>query len=350
MKLYYLVTIILLFSNTLAINAQNGLVAYWSFDEMENNTIYDSSPGEYHGTNYGATLVPGIIGNALSFDGTDDYVRIPKNGQYPPPIFSTLRKGSISVWFKAGTIPTDYGIAPILYYGTEQQCNFFDAANKGLIIELGHSPVYFGSEAIYFTIWKNGCTYPSFCFDSQYAVTSGEWHHYVVVVGDNFNTGYLDGVEMTERRYNYGNSSDSQFFEAAIADEKMWLGKGHWDNTTQYFDGTIDELRIYDKALTSDEVLDLFGIQTSVNQNKINNTEIKILPNPVREILHYDLSEINEKILFIRITNTNGKVVIKEKVLSNEKELYIGKLPEGIYFVDLIGKKNTFHKKVVISY
>ncbi len=179
---------------------------------------------------------------------------------------------------------------------------------------------------------------------------TSEWHHYVAVVGDNFNTGYFDGVEMTGRRYNFGNSSDSQFFADAIAHEKMWLGKGHWDNTTQYFDGTIDELRIYDKALTSDEVLDLYGIHSSVNQKKNSTAEIRILPNPVGEILHYDLSEINERILFIRMTSTDGKVVIKEKILSNDKELYIGKLPEGIYFVDFIGKKNTYHEKVMIAF
>lgn len=147
--MYNKVIFVLLLFYSLTINAQNGLVAHWSFDEMENNTIFDSSTGENHGTNYGATVVQGIIGNALSFDGTDDYVRIPKNGKSPPQAFSALRKGSISVWFKANIIPTDYGIAPILYYGVEQQCNFFDAANKGLIIELGHSPVYSGSESIY---------------------------------------------------------------------------------------------------------------------------------------------------------------------------------------------------------
>jgi hypothetical protein len=347
MKLFYLVTFVWLFLDTLTINAQSGLVAHWSFDEMTNNIIYDNSSNANHGTNYGASLVPGIVGNALSFDGSNDYVRIPGEGQKPPAVFSTLGKGSISVWFKANKIPTDYGIAPILYYGTEQQCDFFDAANKGLIIELGHSPIYYGSEAIFFTIWKNGCTVPSFCFDSRTAVSSNEWHHYVAVVGENFNTGYLDGVEMTGRRYSFGNASYSQFFEDAIVHEKMWLGKGHWDNTTQFFDGIIDEIMIFDKALTSEEVLDLYGRLSSVNQKNI--PRIKILPNPAREILHYDLSEIKEKIQFIRISSTNGEVVIKEKVHSNNKDLYIGKLPEGIYFVDFIGKEKTFHEKVVIS-
>ena len=233
MKLNKVVAAILLFTYCSTINAQDGLVAYWSFDELVNDTIYDYSQNKNHGTNYGATLVPGILGNALSFDGKDDYARIPEDGQNPPDLFSTLGKGSISLWFKAKNIPVEYGIAPILYYGAEEQCDFFDAANQGLIIELGHSPIYLGSEAIFFTIWKNGCTYPSFCFDSFVPVSSDQWHHYVATIGDNSNKGYLDGFEMTSRRYSFGDPYDSQFFEDAVAHEKMWLGKGYWDNTTQ---------------------------------------------------------------------------------------------------------------------
>ena len=148
MKWYSLAIFVLLVLYTVTIDAQNSLVAYWSFDELVNDIIYDKSQNTNHATNYGATLVPGIIGNALYFDGTDDFVRISKDGKDPPTVFSTLGKGSISVWFKADFIPTSFGISPILYYGTQEQCDFFDAANKGLIIELGHSPVYFGSEAI----------------------------------------------------------------------------------------------------------------------------------------------------------------------------------------------------------
>lgn len=342
-------TLILSLLSTITLNAQNGLVAYWSFDELVNDTIYDHSENANHGTNYGAVLVPGKIGNALSFDGENDYARIPGNDQSPPAIFSTLGKGSISLWFKANDIPIIYGIAPILYYGANEQCNYFDAANQGLIIELGHSPIYLGSEAIFFTIWKNGCTLPSFCFDSFSDVTINEWHHYVAVVGDNFNTGYLDGVEMTGRRYSFGNSSYSQFFEDAVVHEKMWLGKGYWDNTTQYFDGIIDELRIYDKALTSAEVLDLYHNITSVIENKNEAGRIKVFPNPAKDILYYDLSEVDDDILFIELININGKVLLSEKINANSRNLNISELKEGMYFIDFIDKKRTFREKVMIS-
>jgi len=140
----------------------DGLVAYWSFDQLDGNTFSDHSQYANHGTNYGAQLVPGIKGNALEFDGNNDYARIPGDGSPPPSILAGLGYGSISLWFKVDNIPTSYGIAPIFYYGAEDMCNFFDAANQGMNIEIGHSPIHMGSERLYFTTWKNGCTYPSF--------------------------------------------------------------------------------------------------------------------------------------------------------------------------------------------
>ena len=168
--------------------------------------------------------------------------------------------------------------------------------------------------------------------------------------GVDFNTGYLDGLEMTGRRYNFGSSSYSQFFEDAVVHEKMWLGRGYWSNTTQYFKGSIDELRIYDRALTSSEVFDLYQNPTSIVHHKNNIAEIKIFPNPAKEILHFELSDIDDKILFIKLTDANGKVVITEEISSNETELYIGKLTEGLYIVGFIGEKRTYQGKVMIVY
>lgn len=350
MKLFAsILTSLLLIS--LAANSQDGLVAHWSFDEISGDTIIDHSQYGNHGTNYGAESVQGIKGNALSFDGVDDYVRIPENWEAPPEVFADLGKGAISVWFKADHIPTDYGIAPILFYGAEEQCDFFDAANQGLIIELGHSPIHYGSERLYFTIWKNGCTYPSFCYDSRDPVSTGEWHHFVAVVGEDYNTGYLDGVEMTDRRYNFGNEFFSQFFEDAVKHEKLWLGRGYWDRTTQYFEGAIDELRIYDKPLNTSEVLELYNdtTSTSVFQYNSHSEPVKIYPSPTSEKLYFEMSDNENQVHNIIITDARGKEIFRDENVSDPRKISVENFPDGWYLIHFSTAEQTIVKKFVVS-
>lgn len=333
-------------------SAQEGLVSYWSFDNIRNDTIFDYSGKDNHGTNYGGEVIGGIKGSALEFDGISDYARIPEDDADPPEVLRGLEKGSISLWFRVDHIPTDYGIAPAFYYGAEEMCDFFDAANQGLIIELGHSPVHQGSESIYFTIWENGCTYPSFCFDSNEPVSEGEWHHYVAVVGENFNTGYLDGQEMVDRRYNFGNDGYSQFFANAVLHEKLWLGKGYWDETVQYFDGAIDELRIYNRPLTGEEVKSLYddaSSVTSVNPVEKGSSKIEVYPNPARGKLNYDISRLDKEVQNFEMTDLSGKVAISRKSVSEKDQLDISHLPSGAYFLNFYHNRGIYRKKVVIS-
>ena len=67
---------------------------------------------------------------------------------------------------------------------------------------------------------------------------------------------------MTNRRYNFGTNHYSQFFEDAVVDEAMWFGRGYWDARSDpspvYFDGAIDDIRIFSKALSSEEVFDIY--------------------------------------------------------------------------------------------
>ena len=55
----------------------DGLVACWHMDEGEGSVIYDTSGNGNDGTIYGATWTDGKFGKALSFDGENDYVKIP---------------------------------------------------------------------------------------------------------------------------------------------------------------------------------------------------------------------------------------------------------------------------------
>jgi hypothetical protein len=240
----------------------DGLLAHWTFDEGSGNVVGDFSSYDKSGTVYGASWTKGAVNGALNFDGIDDYVQIPDYFSPPPPHLAALSEGSISVWFKCDRIPTDYGIMPIFYYGAYDPClNMPDASNQGLIIEVGHSSIHPESERLYFTIFADGCTFPSFCFDSSEAVTEGEWHHFVAVVGENYNTGYLDGQELKNRNYNFGNSSYSQFFADVIKHETLWIGRGYWQGNTVFFDGAIDDIRVYNKPLSAQEVQELYNNQ-----------------------------------------------------------------------------------------
>lgn len=55
------------------------IAAAYHLDYITNNTVIDFSKNLNHGTVYGASLAPGIIHKALSFDGTDDYVNCGTN-------------------------------------------------------------------------------------------------------------------------------------------------------------------------------------------------------------------------------------------------------------------------------
>ncbi len=254
------------------VDLDRGLVGHWSFDAKKGKTVHDASPYKVNGELKGdPERVSGIVGSgALAFDGTGDHVEILEKGGTPVQL-RDLNKGSISIWFKARNIPVGNSILPVLYYGNKNGCeNMFDASNEGLIIEVAHGRVFSLAKGVFFTIFSESCDLPTFCYDShsnvhpndlQGVIREGEWNHFVAVVGKDFNTGYLNGSEMDFRSYNFGGPNASQFFKDALKHERMWLGKGYWDHATAvYFDGYLDDLRIYERPLSEKEVKKLYGM------------------------------------------------------------------------------------------
>lgn len=317
-------------------NAQDGLVAHWSFDSLYNNTFIDHVSNTTGGTVFGAQLVPGPVGNALEFDGINDYARIPGNNMAPPSVLSNLTEGSISVWFRVDDIPMGFGIRPIFYYGKENPCIFFDAANEGMIIEVGHSPIHNGSRRLYFTMWTNGCTYPSFCYDSWNPIVEGQWYHYVAVVGANFNTGYLNGQLMTDRKYNFGNTSTHEFFSDCLAHENLWIGRGFWDSEDMFFDGAIDEIKIFDHPLNAIDVASLYAEGNPlliIGKDSGQAIEPLVFPNPANETINIEFHSIPQQTVIVKIFDSTGELVSQSEISASDKTvtLDLGNLPKGLY-------------------
>ncbi len=230
---------------------EDGLVVDYPFDEGTGMVLHDETPNHINGIVEGGRWTQGVVGPyALQFRGRGR-VEAPKSTGVLTTV-GRLPKGSISVWFKYEGIARGASIAPILYLGD-------DAGQNSLIIEVGH-PKPENRQKLYFTVSVRG--EPVQCFDSNAPLQPGRWRHFVGVVGDDFNTGYLDGREMVNRHYNAGDPSSHAFFATAPMPDLFTLGYGAAavDDRFTSLLGALDEVRIYDRPLSAAEVRALYAM------------------------------------------------------------------------------------------
>ena len=217
-KLIYLVCFMFALGLALtgAANAADpNLMGWWNFD----GDALDTSGNERHGTLNGSPQFgPGVYGEALEFDG-DDYVSIDGyKGVLGPHAFS------IAAWVKQ------------------------TAGSTGTIVAWGQ--LVDGARAR-FLLRNNGqLRLSTFAgrVESDIYLSLDEWYHVAVtkVQDQDQATLYLDGQDVT---------STAQSFTSLniVADVDVGVG---WDPVNQgsYFTGVIDEVFIYDKVLTPEEI------------------------------------------------------------------------------------------------
>jgi len=205
----------------------DGLVGYWSFDEGGGSTAHDSSGHGHHGVIYGnPEFVPGASGTALELDAVDDYVLIPEN----TPALNPETAITLVAWFR--------GSAP---WGNNSP--IFD---KGFA---SHQPPYYQ--------YHLGIAIYRFSFDlaleGQWrhlvngAWRVGVWHHVAGTYDGSTQILYVDGQEVAR-----------QITSGDMTNYGKLLHFGKFGNLDYYLKGAIDELRIYNRALSQDEIRQLY--------------------------------------------------------------------------------------------
>lgn len=209
----------------------------WNLDEGTGTAVADSSGRANTGTaSGGPTWVNGKFGKALSFDGTDDYVYTAK--QFTPA--GTIPY-SISVWFRA-TVADGNMMVTFETYQTGTTCS--QHSNK-MWIGTG-SKLYFG-------VW----TTADRSIATAGAVTDGNWHHAVGTYNATAQTTYLYVDGNFNGSYALGANA-----QAVLGYWKIGAYCGGWatgGSVNGYFNGTVDELMIYNKTLTSAEISDIYN-------------------------------------------------------------------------------------------
>jgi hypothetical protein len=227
---------------------KESLIAYWSFDEGQGPSSTDLSGNDFQARINGATWTTGKKGNALEFDGQNDFVEFEQSALKKA---GSLKYGTVSLWFKFKK-PRTKKILPLLYLGEKESQEKID----NLIIEIGHFDHGFPQDTkLYYTVYNQGYE-PILCFDSATNLKADTWYHFAVVNSPSGNTGYLNGVELTNRHYNFSDAKDTRFFNILNKKDTFQLGYGYFgiDQKFHYFEGTIDEVKIYQRPLTSSEI------------------------------------------------------------------------------------------------
>ncbi len=231
------------------------MVAHWTFDLDTCDQVIDSSPNGLHGTSLNLSYSDGPVSRAAMFDGLSSRIVFPRMHADPPETIGDLSYGSIALWFKFENLGNG-DILPLIYYGASDE----EAPHNSLIIEVGHNQDPTDTR-LYFTIIVAPFDVVRFCFDTGFNLDENTWYHFVAVVGPEGNTGYLDGLELSGRRYNLGSDeTHTDFFSSVTRGELLALGYGRYGRNQAFFPfkGALDDVRIYDRPLTDEEVLTLY--------------------------------------------------------------------------------------------
>ncbi|MHC4184627.1 MAG: LamG domain-containing protein, partial [Planctomycetota bacterium] len=218
-----------------------GLVSHWKFDEGTGATAYDSA-GSYDGTIYGAARTTGQIGGALQFDGIDDYVGLPDND----PVWLPQNNFTLSVWVY---FERDAGSA------IEQILDLNLANSSDPSYELGYgldrSEILGGALVFHMTTTTN----TDDDLWTEEILHKNKWYHIVAVRDGTTQAIYIDGEPNVSRTC----SPDPIDFAGSYDDDKVNIGKLSRIGISSAFElkGIIDDVRIYDAALSPEEIQEL---------------------------------------------------------------------------------------------
>jgi uncharacterized repeat protein (TIGR01451 family) len=240
-----------------------GLVAHWPLDEPSGTIASDASGNGLDATVFGATWTQGRIGGALRFDGVSNFVQVPDAGLTPPQQIGALNQGTIAFWLRFEDPDNVLQVAgfPIFYFGSEPS----SSESWDLEIYIGHAERFATDDRrIYYTYHRaqsDGSRQAVLCFNSAQRLEENTWYHYAVVIGPDGNKGYLNGEEMTDRIFNFGDPSRTDFFNDVQVQDILTLGYG-WSTPAggfTYFNGLLDDVRIYNRPLSAAEIGVLAG-------------------------------------------------------------------------------------------
>jgi hypothetical protein len=215
-------------SGEVSVSTTPALQTQLKFDETTGTKASDVvNKASMNTLNGGAKWDVGKTGNAVSLNGTDAYVSLPEG------ITSTLSDFTIAAWVYLGD---NKNWARVFDFGDDRGRYMFLTSKAGIgKVRFAISTVYGYNEQV---------------IDGTEALPLNQWVHVAVTLSGRMGTLYVNGVAV-------GTNPAMDFPPYQIGStDRNWIGRSQYPNDP-YLNGKVDDFRIYDGALSAEEIASL---------------------------------------------------------------------------------------------
>ena len=199
------------------------LILYFSFDELDGDKVIDHSQYANDGRVVGApALVPGKFGNALKLNGQSDWIEVPH----------------------ADILTVDENVTVMAWINAERHKGPNNQRWQGIVAK-GNNPRSYS----FYTEFPSGCLHLSAGGEGSLCtgkVALNEWQHVTAHVEDGTHRYWLNGEAI-------GEFERSSILPGGVDTADVLIGRTHEDD--REFLGLIDDIRIWNRALNTEEIL-----------------------------------------------------------------------------------------------
>lgn len=275
-------------------------IAEYSFDNTYNNLLGNAPFTSNAGTSF-TTDRNGNTNSAININNTGTTATI--TGL---PYGSSTR--TISLWAKVNTMRTDYNMT--FSYGQFS----YNSGNGGS----------FKPSSVSYLGYNNN-------FEVAATNEEGVWYHFTYTYDGTTAKVFKNGTQIGSAAKAWNTLNSADVFRLGIG-----IGGELW------FNGAIDDLKIYNYVLTDTEISNLYNYNSLATEGfTLENNTIKLYPNPVRDILNIETAL---QIQSIGIYTIQGQKVAS----STEKQINVSHLASGIYLVKIQDNNNKISTDKII--
>lgn len=197
----------------------------YDFDTGSGDVAQDSSTHGLNGTLVGVPVwSSGRLAGGLTFNAANQFVEL------PPDVLKSLESVTVAAWVKLSANPSG---ATLFDFGSSGTNHFYLRTNSGNATNPGLS---YGAQV------GGGTALEAL---TAYSLPVTVWKHVALAVGEGIATLYVDGLPINSKPFNFTPSSLG-------ATAGNWLARTHSNGSNLW--GTIDDVRIYDRALNREEI------------------------------------------------------------------------------------------------